>query len=206
MSVTCFWLEPTDRCRYALRRYVSGGTCLGKYGYHNAQEPLGETATVWKDNDGHKSYSVDLKVEDFANDPRWPTKCAYCDYEFCDADSRQIFFDLLYHRPDTGEEMTLRDAPPGAMWNAWWLPDAYQGFDGRALTVKCPDGHEWLIDGRASNCALPDDREHRCWLREGEPPKITVGKAGVGRTCGAGGGSIQTPGSYHGFLTNGVFT
>jgi hypothetical protein len=60
-----------------------------------------------------------------------------------------------------------------------------------------------MIDGRASNCTMPNDNVHQCWTRQGEPPLIQVGKQ-FGKTCGAGGGSIQTPG-YHGFLgTNGA--
>lgn len=70
----------------------------------------------------------------------------------------------------------------------------------RHLTVVCPDGHWWTIDSRASNCGSPEDKVHRCWVRHGEPPNITVDKAGV--TCSAGSGSIQTP-DWHGFLRNG---
>ena len=88
------------------------------------------------------------------------------------------------------------------MWNAWWMPYT-KGPDGLCLVVKCPGGHEWMIDGRASNCTLPDDDEHHCWIRHGEPPRITVDKNGV--TCNAGAGSIQA-GTYHGFLIDGVFT
>jgi hypothetical protein len=69
--------------------------------------------------------------------------------------------------------------------------------------VKCPGGRDWIIDGRARNCSMPEDDTHRCWIRHGEPPAITVGKAG-GFTCAAG-GSIRA-GRYHGFLVNGVFS
>lgn len=72
----------------------------------------------------------------------------------------------------------------------------------RHLQVVCPDGSWWDIDGRANNCTLKDDKAHRCWVRHGDPPKVTVDKRGV--TCGAGAGSIQTA-KYHGFLKDGVF-
>jgi hypothetical protein len=72
----------------------------------------------------------------------------------------------------------------------------------RHLTAVTPDGHWWDIDGRANNCTMKSDKRHRCWVRHGEPPHITVDKAGL--TCAAGAGSIQTP-SWHGFLSNGVF-
>lgn len=79
----------------------------------------------------------------------------------------------------------------------------WDNCDGRHLHVLLPNNFPWDIDSRASNCNLPDDRQHRCWVREGEPPNITVGKAGL--TCSAGAGSIAS-GTYHGFLRNGVFT
>lgn len=50
---------------------------------------------------------------------------------------------------------------------------------------------------------MPDDAEHRCWIRHGEPPLITVDKNGL--TCAAGAGSIQCR-DYHGFLRDGSFT
>ena len=68
---------------------------------------------------------------------------------------------------------------------------------------KLPNGREWDIDSRCSNCTLPDDRIHRCWVRHGEPPNIHVDKNG--HTCSAGAGSILA-GDYHGFLHNGELT
>lgn len=74
---------------------------------------------------------------------------------------------------------------------------------GEHLHVVCPNGRHWDIDGRASNCTLPQDRTHRCWVRHGDPPQITVDKSG--QTCSAGAGSIQI-GDYHGFLQDGNLT
>lgn len=74
--------------------------------------------------------------------------------------------------------------------------------DGPHLCVMTPGGR-WNIDSRASNCGLPYDLEHRCWVRHGEPPNVTVDKNGL--TCTAGGGSIQA-GPYHGFLRDGSLT
>lgn len=78
----------------------------------------------------------------------------------------------------------------------------WDNCDGRHLHVVLPNGHPWDIDSRANNCDRKDDRTHRCWVREGDPPNVTAGKTG-GNTCTAGGGSILS-GSYHGFLRNGV--
>lgn len=126
----------------------------------------------------------------------------------------------IYRRTDTGEEMTLGEAPVGAMWFAdWYLRegdmrpgwDWYRGPDGHCLVVRVPNGsggvHDWMVDSRCSNCTLKDDNVHKCWVRHGNPPDITVDKNGV--TCAAGAGSIgvwngnQTAYSWHGFLRNG---
>lgn len=56
---------------------------------------------------------------------------------------------------------------------------------------------------RASNCDMKTEHTHRCWVRQGKPPTVAVGKGG--HTCGAGAGSILS-GNYHGFLRNGRFT
>jgi hypothetical protein len=116
-----------------------------------------------------------------------------------------------FHRTDTGEIFDrLGNCPPGAMWNAHWMLEGITkpgGFvlggmppDGRWLVVRLPNGHDWMIDSRCSNCTLPDDNAHRCWVRHGEPPNLTVDKNGV--MCSAGAGSIQG-GDWHGFLRNG---
>lgn len=80
----------------------------------------------------------------------------------------------------------------------WW-----DNCPGQHLHVVLPNGHHWDIDSRARNCTLPNDRTHRCWVRTGEPPRVTVGKGGV--TCSAGAGSIMS-GDYHGFLRDGILT
>lgn len=94
---------------------------------------------------------------------------------------------------------------PGAMYFATWLPKCLEWDDETEphLYVETPGG-AWDIDSRSENCQMSGDRRHRCWIRHGTPPDITVSKIG-GRTCAAGGGSILTP-RYHGFLINGSFT
>lgn len=102
---------------------------------------------------------------------------------------------------------------PGAMFwdsnideNYWW-----DNHVGPHLCVVLPDHHIWVIDSRASNCDMKNNRLHRCWVRHGEVPNITVNKEPRSHTCNAGGGSILTHGpgnkeSYHGFLRNGYLT
>lgn len=126
-----------------------------------------------------------------------------------------------WKRVDTGEvKEHSHDFGPGAMWYADWLvnepgtkfvrkddngndveiPQPWgNGPDGKVLMVLTPGG-SWIIDSRASNCTMPTDNEHRCWIRTGIPPLISVHKNGL--TCGAGAGSIQC-GNYHGFLRSG---
>lgn len=111
----------------------------------------------------------------------------------------------IYRRVDTGEEMTLADAPPGAIVRADWALWCRSQDAGLPLIIKLPDGDLWYVDGPASNCGRPDDpyqERHHCWVRHGEPPNITVDKNGS--TCAAGAGSIASS-HYHGFLTNGEF-
>lgn len=90
--------------------------------------------------------------------------------------------------------------PPGAMYFADWY--SHKGPDGHHLIVVTPGGL-WQVDTRANNCTRPDDNEHRCWVRHGEPPNVTVDKNG--NTCGCGCSIGQGPGfrDYHGFLRNG---
>ena len=109
---------------------------------------------------------------------------------------------LRWRRPDTGEErMSCGGFEVGAMWYAtwYWKNMTWDNEMEPHLIVRCPT-RDWDIDSRCSNCGSPNDRMHRCWVRHGEPPNITVDKAGV--TCLAGAGSIALPG-WHGFLRNG---
>lgn len=182
----CFFIEKTDRKRRKLRRY--GRECKSEYECHDA--------SVFLD-------IVDINDPSFdwpTDDPRWPTNCEACGYPFADDDTWQLFTETLYRRQDTGEEMTLREAPPGAMWNSDWLTEFYCGEDGMCLSVRMPNGGTWNIDGEASNCTRPGDKNHKCWVRHGVPPNITVDKNG--ETCAAGAGSIIVR-DWHGFLRNG---
>lgn len=214
MSVTCFLLTFAEQAEWGLRRYSSfhdrdvplcprdGGKWKTA---HAATLILGRhPAVIITDNDGQVTIAIDNRASPVPwpadDDPRWPTHCE-CGFAFRDSDPHQRWTEMLYRRSDTGALTTLRTAPEGAMWNAPWYP--WKGPDGLSLVVRCPGGAEWMIDGRANNCTLPNDDVHRCWIRHGEPPRITVDKNGL--TCSAGAGSIQA-GSYHGFLRDGRFT
>lgn len=217
MPTACFWLEPTDRVRRALRRYASSTDpqrkCPGPASYHNGWHWLdGDVAAVFREEGGRRFLESAEAHGDWPprDDPRWPVVCDGCGALFESWDEFQQWHELLYRRADTGGITTLRDAPAGAMWNAWWLPEHWRGPDGVALMVRTPGG-DWHVDGEASNCTDKDGfraGSHRCWTRVGDPrnpPSLSVGKLGGLPTCAAGAGSIQA-GSYHGFLTSGVLT
>lgn len=208
MSVQTFWLQPTGTIAVGLRRYShgSGGfTCAD--GYHSALVYTG-TALDARDDKGFRT----AVPERPHYDPNWPRTCArLCGYEFTEDDEWQAWSEALYRRTDTGELRVLHQgapapeapsAEPGACWDAWWMPFS-RGPDGLCLMVRCPDGHDWMVDSRASNCGLPEDQVHKCWVRHGDPRecRVTVDKDGL--TCSAGAGSIATP-NWHGFLRDGV--
>lgn len=198
MGIKCFWLEPTDRQRLYLRRYQGNLVCPVN-SYHDAMVDIGESKE-WMDTINGHWCDDGRTAKDFLGDPRWPVACA-CGYVFQAADEQQLFSSHIYRRADTGEEMTLRDAPDGAMWDADWfhgIPE-WCGDDGRSIICRVPNKHDWQIDGACSNCTRPGEK-HKCWIRHGEPPLLTVDKNG--NTCSAGGGSILTP-AWHGFLRNG---
>lgn len=108
----------------------------------------------------------------------------------------------IYRNMTTGEELPSPDLPVGALWAV--AGGSYKSkSDGLCVVCRLPGGHNWYIDGRASNCTLPEDRKHRCWVRHGtvgEP--VTVDKDG--RTCRAGAGSIRVDDiQFHAYLRNG---
>lgn len=202
MTTSCFWLDRHPTAQIGFRRYRatvrSGQEDCPVLGYHHTTSLL--FRVDYPENMSQSSRQAEARYDWPAHDdPRWPSMCP-CGYEFTDADPHQRWTEPELRRSDTGELVTLRSAPDGAMWDAFWL--GRKGPDGLSVAVRCPGGHEWTIDERARNCTLRDDDVHRCWVRHGKVPWLTVDKNGL--TCGAGAGSIQTP-NYHGFLREGVF-
>lgn len=197
--IKTFLLEPTNVCWASLRRYSreEGKLCANTdREYHNADFKLGEMPV---------SESSSVPWDQFPKtDPRWPTKCDACDYVFKDSDNWQLFQDRIWIRKDTGEKHGLRNPPIGAVYRATWHEpniDCGPGQQAWICVVPGKNGpHFWHIDGRASNCTMPQDKAHRCWVRHGVAPDFHVDKNGL--TCQAGAGSIQTSG-WHGFLHNG---
>lgn len=145
---------------------------------------------------------------DFANIP-WqaedPIVCPKC---YRSAAFSTTGTQTIYRRVDTHEEIiTLREHPgacyadPHGAWDSKARTKRF-GVDGRALVVILPDGCSWYLDSRASNCTLPNDNDHRCWVRRGSPESEDLHVDKNGLTCQAGAGSIVS-GNFHGFLHNG---
>ena len=178
-DVVCYMLNPLPRLRRSLRRYSGDRKCKGPLGYCNAQNLLDEI-----------DHPVKMTIESYNfphEDSRWPKVCEACGVPFDTDDTWQVFVDALYTRSDTGAIVTLRDASPGALWDAWWMPDKWKNkADGLCLVCKLPNGHDWMIDGGSQQSPEPG-----AWTRSGTPPKLTATP------------SILAA-DYHGWLRDGV--
>jgi hypothetical protein len=211
-----FWLEPTDEVAWGLRRYAFDQPddvrhcAASPVGVHEALVYVGR-ASRRTNQHGVEETSVHIPHED----PRWPVQCAHCDYTFIDTDRWQDWQERIWrrandaaeyvlHRGAPAAELGIAAAPPGASWDAYWMPDRWRGADGIALMVRLPDGHDWHVDSEASNCTRMGE-PHQCWVRHGDPRKAEVTVDKNGDTCAAGAGSIASPG-YHGFLQRGTLT
>lgn len=215
MPTKVFWLKETKRVKVWLRRYRSqcpkgkkGETCEAELVlYESAPAHLWGRYGHAKDADRKVWHTFDSKIR--KNDRMWSLmRCERCGGKFDRTDAKQLWAEHLYRGAPDGKLHTHRDPPAGAMWDAWWMPRKrpWVGPDGITLMVQLPNLWTWHVDGPCSNCTLPNDREHYCWTRKGDPRtgNVDVGKH-YGRTCSAGAGSIQA-GNYHGFLRDGYLT
>jgi hypothetical protein len=198
MSVRCFLLEPTSRIRVYMR-------VLNLYKY--AEDPCPKAvadracpcheARVFVDErdwpiiEGHVDDSGIQIAKLLEGDSRWPVVCEACGKAF--AEIVGIYSDILTYRvwrAEDGREFSddRGNPPPGAMRRLWWMEglEGYGGPDGKVYSVITPDGHDWIMDGPASN----GEAFKPGWMRTGTPPLITATP------------SIQT-GKWHGYLRNG---
>lgn len=175
---------------------------------HRATRTLARWDYAVVPRDDHNYWDWPYHLSDFPLDTL-PVQCDRCPAtRRPDAGDRFGGTQITWSTPSGQQEpgdmwwaswVVVRDAG-GALRSRWWDNES----DPRGhLMVKLPNGHVWDIDARASNCGREADRTHRCWIRHGEPPLITVDKNGD--TCSAGAGSILA-GDYHGFLRNGELT
>ena len=173
-------------------RIFSSGVC-DKYSYCNAMKHLYDEI---QNPVPAIMHIPDERVENYEEE-EWNKICEHCGKEIVNG-IKQIHQKRLYDTPSG-------DLEPGCLyWNTWYPKNFFwDNHDGPHLMAVLPNNNHWNIDSRASNCTMPDDKIHRCWVRHGEVPNITVDKNG--NTCQAGGGSIEVR-DYHGFLQNGNFT
>lgn len=191
----CFLIEPTGRI------YFYATACCDAGHRHVVAERYEDMVGTMRPTGALGDY----------DDIDWPETCPECGLvlrvtEAENWDNALMGSTKEWVRPETGE---IHNGPhefgPGAMWNASWMSPKP---DGRYLVVILPNGHEWSIDSRASNCTR-NGEDHDCWCRHGDPPNLTVDKnPEPGRsTCQAGGGSIWSmqgrEGDWHGFLRGG---
>lgn len=193
-----FLIVPTNKYERSLTRYASSKCKCGKRKNDSCYNgsPIEVVESDVKLPSGDVPWPRD--------DPKWPTTCKHCGGPIVDGDY-WVHHAHLYQRPGHEELFALQKAPVGACWDATWYHDIRVGPDGRSLIVKCPLGHDWWLESRASNCTLPKDHEHYCWVRHGKPEDGTLHVDKDGLTCKAGGGSIIYRG-WHGHLHNGVLT
>lgn len=179
MGIKCFLLDPVSKIRVWARRYSKGTpNCCpknpGEYSYHDAMNLIGDFEFALPANDSQCEEWTDFveTLRPAIGDPIWPAKCD-CGASFENSDTiergGQMFVHRLHKRSDNGELTTLRDAPAGAMWRGWWMKHEgrYWDWDNQTeapLICKTPSAREWNIDGRASNCTLPNEMLHRCWI------------------------------------------
>jgi hypothetical protein len=199
-TIRCFLVEQTGE-GYESVIVIEDGDCIGGFKCHRSEKIIRRFATG-PDGEYPTDWTKDKVGLNYCN------RCG--NHEFSPEAMKRASGSKgrVWERVDTGERAdNLNDFGPGAMWYLTWYKNdetgvyCYGGPDNQpGLCVRTPGG-DWVIDGRASNCALPDDNVHRCWPRRGEAPNITVDKS-FGNTCNAGGGSIVS-GNYHGFLRNG---
>lgn len=173
-----------------------GSGCSGPRSYHRAERHLADSARL---------DDAEIGADASAIAPaRWPAACDDCGAPAPVDAVREVIRRRLYDTASGQPE------PGDLYWADWFGCDARGGrcihgwtnCDGAHLMAVLPSGEVFDIDGRAFNCTRPEDTVHRCWVRHGSPPAVTVDKNGL--TCGAGGGSIAAA-DYHGFLVGGEF-
>lgn len=205
-EVSCKELVKCDECDVGHPSVEYLNTCPNSYGkgnpgVHNAYALLG-------DKIGETEFGSFGKVEDYEAG-RWPTACDSCGAAVPAGEPdpvvvgakgvrlvRQVFTSRLYDSPSGAPE-------PGDVYKIEYHGSRecpyWDNCDGVHVWAILPNGHTWDIDARASNCTMPQERTHRCWIKTGTPEDGTLHVDKNGFTCAAGAGSIAVPG-YHGFL------
>lgn len=201
-QIKCFWMEAIGTSEHYSGMYARSDGLLSQNG-DPKRIICGLTAKPHRTTKLIGIFASEERIPAIPMDKiEYPKQCV-CGFKYTEGNAQDFLVAKpIYRRTDTEELVTIDHAPVGAMWDAAWRGASMKGPDGISLMVRTPGG-DWCVDGQASNCTRPNDTTHKCWIREGVPPKVTAGKAG--NTCEAGAGSIGI-GSYHGFLRDGYLT
>lgn len=206
-SIRVTAVEPCSECPGGHVRYDSLSDCPNSYGkgrpgIHNAHALIGDKL-------GIDEFQCFGKESDYPEN-LWPTVCDDCGAPVPkdappkvvgEAGTRlvhQVFVSRLYNtasgEPEPGDvyEMAMHDPGDCPYWD---------NCDGTHTFGILPNGDQWNIDSRASNCTMREDRTHRCWVKTGSAAAGTLDVGKGGHTCAAGAGSILVDG-WHGFLRN----
>jgi hypothetical protein len=194
------FVEEVGTIAYLRQHWQDDVQCQLGWSYHNAMSVLTQSMVLddWTLGGDAKSYPLE----------QFPNRCTTgtCGQPVPEKADRMILHRRLYRTPD-GSLISANDLKPGDLFfmrNHFYdhCPYGWTNCDGFHLHVVLPNGSEWDIDSRASNCTKKDDYEHRCWIRHGDPRTEPVHVDKQGNTCAAGAGSIVS-GNFHGFLRMG---
>ena len=180
-SIQCFFLDPTPLCQVYLKRIGHPRRRCAIRTSHRCTSAAPLIAVPRKDQADGDFWPHD--------DDRWPEMCDWCSTLFDHYDVWNVVHETIYRKRGTDETMTLRDAPPGAMWDAHWMKQhRMPGPDGRYLCVRLPDYRDWFIDGPGVDERNPT---RSTWSRTGFVPYVTVNPP------------VKT-GGWHGKLEDGI--
>lgn len=184
-----------------LRIYWEDAVKCPGMGYHNAMREIARSAIP-------HDQEVGGSAKDYPDAAQWPTQCSDCGQLAPESahSKRQVHHKTFYNTPDGKkhpgdiyfEDLFGDECRAGECHSGW------SNCDGRHLNAVLPNGQHWDMDSRATNCTLPNDTVHRCWVRHGDPVTGLIHVDKQGLTCSAGAGSIAAPG-WHGFLHQGEF-
>lgn len=182
--------------------------CLGEgfTGYHNAERLLQTTAEVptWDAEQGCFPSLVHTTIPAATGKvppDAWPTKCDHCGATpAADAVVARQFYRAFQY--DSPEGVPQRGDCFYRVMGKGHFCD-WDDCDGRHLIIvlPTPSYFEWDTVHRASNCSQPADRAHRCWVVEGEPPKLS--SVNSPRRCHGDKRSLEVTGVFHKTLENG---
>jgi hypothetical protein len=177
VGTPCYLIEATGRGKLSLRRFGYGQSsgaqrrhaCPEKEPWESGYRPGCDASTGYLEEiayEPNEDGCWPALAEPSHRDRRWPSVCESCGQPFRHHEVWQANGEPIYRVTavvagaalEVGDEVPLRDAPAGAMWIAKWLPEWSRGFDGRGLIVRLPDGHDWRVDGEATNCTRKGDR------------------------------------------------